>query len=83
MAGPDVSAGPLHILSAAGPGLSQPGPDQGPGPGPGLGSSPGTGLAGPRGRWLVSGPMYQTTCCCCCPLDKLMERKQGRNVHAH
>ncbi len=72
VAGLDASAGPPHILSVVGPGQSR--------SGPGLGSPLGTGLAGPRGCCSVTGPTYQTTCCCCRPLDKLMERKQGRVI---
>lgn len=76
---PDVSARLPRILWEAGPGQSLPGP----GPGPGLGSPSGIGLALLGGRFSGTGPMYQKTCycyCCCHPLDKLMERKQRRNV---
>lgn len=78
MAGPDVSAGPPHTLSAAAPGRSQPGPR--PGPGPGLASSPDTALSVPTGLgWSATGPVCRTIfhyCCRCCPLDKLEEGRK-------
>lgn len=69
-----ASAGPPHILWAAGQGRHPPVP---PGPAPGLDSCLHTGLVGP-----ATVTVYQTTywCCCCSPLDKLMEETEYKFV---